>query len=227
MPTFRRLLLLACVSSAFGSAIHPDAQAQTPTTLERALDRAVLRVTARPDLQNHRGGGFDRDSFDVEAFRGLGKAEDSTVIGWFTGFSTYINGTDSSACHDLITGEPTGSMLARQHSVMDSAAVELWVTHWENAVVASFLAPERPPANEEDMMVALFALLAKLPEAEMGFSRKPSDKPRKMSSEAECRTMRQFFTQALQMEEPTKMTLLRGLAQIMNEKPDLTVVEEQ
>jgi hypothetical protein len=39
--------------------------------------------------------------------------------------------------------------------------------------------------------------------------------------------MRQFFNEALRLEEPVRMTLFRGLADTMNEKPDLSALGEQ
>jgi hypothetical protein len=219
------LCTLLCLAGS-GRAAEAWSQA-SESPLDRALNRAVTRINRRADLQAHRPPGFDRDSLDTAVFLGLGKAEDSTIFGWFTGFSTYINGTDSTACLDLTKGEPTGSALATHRSTMDSSAIERWMVDWESAVVASYLAAPRPPVNEEEMMMAVFALIAKLPETEISLNRKPTNKPRKLSAEAECRTMRDFFGHALQLEEPTRMTLLRGLAQVMKDRPDLPGVEQQ
>ena len=186
--------------------------------MSRALDRAVTRVNSRSDLAGHRGAGFNRDSFDLEAMRGLGKTSDSTLIGWFSGFASYVNGTDSTSCHGLVAGEPTGTHIASVRSSMDSAALESWISHWETAVVASYLSPAPPPVDEEAMMVALFTLIAKLPDSQAGQNRKPGGKPPKPSPAAECNTMRHFFAEALALEDSTRMTLFRGLALTMNEK---------
>ena len=195
-------------------------QAQsTPTHMSRALDRAVARINTRSDLAGHRGARFNRDSLDVRVMSGLGRTSDSTLIGWFSGFSVFVNGTDSLTCHDLMKEEPTASRLAAVSSTMDSAAVEGWVKDWEAAVVASYLSPPHPPVDDEAMMVAIFTLIAKLPEAQANLNRKPGGKPPKPRTPAsECNTMRQFFAEALTMEDPTRMTLLRGLALTMNEK---------
>lgn len=217
-----RSLVVAILVSALWQVVWPaTGEAQVPqggTTLARALDRAVVRVRTRSDLKNYRGAGFNRDSFDVEAFKGLGKAEDSTIVGWFTGFADFIGGIDSTACGEMTANDPTGALLATIPSSMDSVQVERWVRHWETAVAASFLAVERPPANEAEMMEAMFALIAKLPDTEISVSSKPSDKPKKPNPQRECRMMRGFFAEALVMEEPTRMTLLRGLADMMDEK---------
>ena len=193
-------------------------EAQATTSFARALDRAVARIKARRDLNEHLGAGFNRDSFDVQAFAGIGRVGDSALVRWFSNFSTYITGTDSTACHDLITGEPTASRLAAHPSTMDSVAMETWVADWEGAVVASYLVPPHPPVDDEEMMVALFSLIAKLPDSALSINRKPSNKPRKVSPQSECNTMRHFFEQALAMEEPQRMTLFRGLALSMSEK---------
>jgi hypothetical protein len=211
------LLTILCVLSGSGALV--SAAAQTPeTTLKRALDRAVLRVNSRSDLQNHLGPGFDRDSFDVRAFKGLRRADDSTVLGWFTGFATFLNGTDDGTCEQLSRLEPTGTALAAVPSMMDSTAIEDWMTHWEHAVAASFLAEARPPVNEEEVMMALLALMVKLPGAQVESNAKPSSKPRKPDGRTECGTMREFFNQAIRMDDPVRMTLFRGLADTMNEK---------
>jgi hypothetical protein len=205
-----------CLAALAGAPLA--AQAQLPETpFSRALDRAVVRIQERSDLRQHRGSAFDRDSFDVQAFKGLGKAEDSTLIGWFDGFSTYIAGTDSAGCHELIEGEPTGATLAAMSSTMDSVAMERWTRHWETAVAASWLEAAHPPVNDEEMMAALFSLIARLPDA-TGLGGKPTSKPRKMGEAAECRMMRTFFVEALRLEEPTRMTLLRGLAMVLNDR---------
>lgn len=217
----RSLLVTILIATVWHAALPATGRAQaTPgsTRLGRALDRAVLRVQNRSDLGNYRGAGFNRDSFDVEAFKGLGKADDSTIVGWFTGFNDFIGGVDSTACGDLTRNDPTGTLLATIPSSMDSAAVERWVKHWETAVAASFLAAEPPPPNEEEMMVAMFALIAKLPDTEISMNTRPSDKPKKNNPLRECRMMRGFFAEALVLEEPTRMTLLRGLALMMDEK---------
>ena len=206
------------IVAAVVALLPATGETQSSTMMERALDRAVGRIKARRDLREHTGTGFNRDSFDVQAFAGIGRVGDSALVRWFDNFSTYISGTDSTACQDLITGEPTASRLAAHHSTMDSAAVERWISDWEGAVVASYLAEPHAPVNDEEMMVAVFALVAKLPEAEGSFNRKPSDKPRKMTAQSECNMMRHFFEQAMAMEEPQRMTLFRGLAMTMNEK---------
>jgi hypothetical protein len=154
----------------------------------------------------------------VQAFVGIGRIGDDALVRWFTSFSSYISGTDSTACQDLITGEPTASRLAAHSSTMDSIALETWISDWEGAVVASYLARPHEPVNDEEMMVAIFTLIAKLPESELSINPKPSDKPRKKSAQSECSMMRHFFAEALAMEEPQRMTLLRGLAVSMNEK---------
>lgn len=227
-----RTLLTALVAASLWQGSRPETvEAQqtsaSSTPLARSFDRAVQRVQRRRDLQAHRGAGFDRDSFDVQAFVGLGRLEDSTLIRWFTGFSSFIGSTDSSACHELITGEPTGSRLATLSAEMDSAAIELWVADWEQAVVASYLAPARPKVSDEEMMVAVFTVLAKLPGNPMSRNRKPSDKPRKMTPASECELMRHFFKEALALEDPTRMTLLRGLALTINEKKGSPTFGEQ
>lgn len=219
----RSLLVATLVSVLCETALPATgwAQAQAPqadTRLGRALDRAVLRVQSRSDLRDFRGAGFNRDSFNLEAFKGLGKAEDSTIVGWFTGFNEFIGGVDSTACGNLTRNDPTGTLLATIPSSMDSAGVERWVVHWETAVAASFLASEPPPANEEEMMVAMFALIAKLPDTEVSVSTRLSDKPTKPNPQRECRMMRGFLAEALVLEEPTRMTLLRGIASMLDGK---------
>jgi hypothetical protein len=206
------------IGMALGLIVVARGETQSSTALERALDRSVLRIRARNDLTGHRGPGFNRDSFDVQAFAGIGRVGDEALLRWFTGFSSYVSGTDSTACHSLITGEPTASRLALHPSTMDSAAIEHWVADWEGAVIASYLAQPHAPVNDEDMMVALFTLIAKLPGVEGSMNRKPSDKPRKVTPQSECATMREFFVQALAMDEPQRMTLLRGLAVSMSDK---------
>lgn len=220
--------LLTIISALSGSGALVTAAAQTPaTTLERSLDRALLRVHSRSDLQNHLGAGFDRDSFDVRAFKGLRRADDSTIVGWFTGFTAFLNGTADSTCEQLSRLEPTGTALAAVPSTMDSVAIESWMTHWERAVAASFLAGERSPVNEEEVMMALLSLIVKLPGARVESNAKPASKPPKPDARTECETMRQFFNEALRLEEPVRMTLFRGLADTMNEKPDLSALGEQ
>jgi hypothetical protein len=200
--------------------VGSDGQAQSPSThMARALDQAVARINTRSDLAGHRVGAFNRDSLDARVMSGLGRTSDSTLIGWFTGFSVFVNGTDSLTCHDLMKEAPTASRLAAVRSTMDSAAVEGWVKDWEAAVVASYLSPPHPPVDDEAMMVAVFTLIARLPEAQANLNRKPGGKPPKPTTPAsECGTMRQFFAEALTLEDPTRMTLLRGLALTMNEK---------
>jgi hypothetical protein len=215
-----RSLAIVSVMALLGGGVAESAAQAQETQLGRALNRSVSRINTRADLRG-KVSGFDRDSFDVRAFRGLARTDDSTIVRWFEGFSGYIGGTDSTACSTLTDGEPTASALAAHHSTMDSIAVERWVGDWESAVAASYLAPERPKVSDEEMMVAVFALITKLPDFQANVNRKPSDKPRKMSAQAECRMLREFFTQALAMEEPTRMTLLRGLAGVMNERPKL------
>ena len=213
-----RIVLAAATVMAVGLLSPTRGESQSNTPLARALDRAVVRIKARHDLNEHMGSGFTRDSFDVQAFMGIGRIGDSALVRWFTGFSDYISGIDSTACHDLITGEPTVSRLAAHSSTMDSIAVEKWVADWEGAVVASYLAQPHEPVNDEEMMVALFTLIAKLPDSELSINPKPSAKPRKKSAQSECNMMRHFFTEALAMAEPQRMTLLRGLALSMNDK---------
>ena len=212
------MLSAGCLAFVFSLASSDLSGQTTATPMSRALDRAVTRVNSRSDLAGHRGAGFNRDSFDLEAMRGLGKTSDSTLIGWFSGFASYVNGTDSTACHGLVAGEPTGTHIASVRSSMDSAALESWISHWETAVVASYLSPAPPPVDEEAMMVALFTLIAKLPDSPAGQNRKPGGKPPKPSPAAECNTMRHFFAEALALEDSTRMTLFRGLALTMNEK---------
>ena len=213
-----RFLPAVLVAVAMGALPAATGEAQSTTPMTRALDRAVLRIKARPDLREHAGRGFNRDSFDVQAFAGIGRIGDSALVRWFDGFSTYISGTDSTACQDLITGEPTASRLAAHASSMDSVAMEKWIADWEGAVVASYLAQPHAPVDDEEMMVAVFALIAKLPESEGNLNRKPSDKPRKMNPQAECTMMRHFFEQAMALGEQQRMTLFRGLAMTMNQK---------
>jgi hypothetical protein len=213
-----RIILAAASLAALSIFSPPGAEAQATTPLARALDRAVVRIQARRDLREHIGRGFNRDSFDVQAFVGIGRVGDSALVRWFSSFSTYMTGTDSTACQDLITGEPTASRLAVHPSTMDSAAMETWVADWEGAVVASYLVQPHAPVNDEEMMVAVFTLIARLPESELSINRKPSNKPRKVSPQSECNMMRHFFEQALTMEEPQRMTLFRGLAMSMSEK---------
>jgi hypothetical protein len=229
MSCHLRYLLPALAAVALRPGVVPSiAQAQeSPTPLARALDRAVLRVQRRDDLKDHLGAGFNRDSFDLQAIGGLGRTEDSTLIRWFTGFTTYVNGTDSSACRELINGEPTGTRLAALNSSMDSVAVERWAADWETAVAASYLSPPHATVDEEELMVAIFALIAKLPESEISVNRKPSAKPQKMNAHAECRMMRRFFVEAMAMEEPVRLTLLRGLAMTMREKGESSFNLEQ
>jgi hypothetical protein len=222
-----RFLPAALVTMAIGALTPATGETQSTTPMERALDRAVVRVKARRDLREHTGSGFNRDSFDVQAFIGIGRVGDSALVRWFDNFSAYISGTDSTACQDLITGEPTASRLAAHPSTMDSVAMERWIADWEGAVVASYLAEPHAPVNDEEMMVAVFALIAKLPESELSLNRKPSDKPRKMSPQSECRMMRHFFEQAMAMDEPQRMTLFRGLAMTMNQKNKSPINLEQ
>lgn len=221
-------LSAGCLALTFSLA-SADLSGQTSATpMERALDRAVTRVNSRSDLAGHRGAGFNRDSFDLQAMRGLGKTSDSTLIGWFAGFASYVNGTDSTACHGLMSGEPTGTRIASVRSTMDSAALESWIGHWETAVVASYLSPAPPPVDDEAMMVALFTLIAKLPETRAEQNRKPGGKPPKPRTPvAECNTMRHFFAEALALEDSTRITLFRGLALSMNEKGKSTFNIEQ
>lgn len=213
-PALAVLVVMFCWT---GTPARANAQV-SGTVLAQALDRAVLRVNSREDLRNHRQAGFNRDSFDVHAFRGLGKADDSTVAGWFSGFSAFIGGTDSAACGQLVKMEPTGTALAAVPSTMDSVAVEDWVKTWESAVAASYLAPERAPPDQDDLMMAMLGLLAQLPHSEVVFNAKPNSKPSKPNPQQECSTMREFFHQALLLKEPARMTLLRGLAQMLREK---------
>lgn len=220
MSSHLRSLIAALAAVALwpGAAPSITLAQEPPTPLARALDRAVLRVRQRDDLKDHLGAGFNRDSFDLQAFGGLGRTEDTTLVRWFTGFSTYINGTDSSACHELITGEPSGARLAALSSSMDSASVEQWAADWETAVAASYLSPPHAKVDDEAMMMAIFALIAKLPESELSVRQRASGKPpKKMTAQAECRMMRHFFAEAMAMEEPIRMTLLRGLAMSMRE----------
>lgn len=213
-----RIVLAAATFMALGTLGPTRGESQSATPLARALDRAVVRIKARHDLNEHTGSGFNRDSFDVQAFVGIGRIGDSALVRWFTGFSTFVSGTDSTACHDLITGDPTASRLAAHSSTMDSISLEKWVSDWEGAVVASYLAQPHEPVNDEEMMVALFTLIAKLPDSELSINPKPSDKPRKKSAQSECTMMRHFFEEALAMAEPQRMTLLRGLALTINDK---------
>lgn len=214
MKALHRLLPLVLLAG-----YTPAADAQQPTThLGRAFDRAVVRIQSRADLREHRGEIFDRDSFSVQAFEGLARLDDSTLVGWFSGFSTFVGSTDSTGCHELITGEPTGTRLATMSSTMDSVALEAWVRQWESAVVASYLAPAGPAVSDEDMMVAIFTLIARLPQVKENLARKPSSKPVKMSEAEECGSMKDFFSEALKLEAPIRMNLFRGLAAALNDQ---------
>jgi hypothetical protein len=222
-PLFRPpfVFLLGLALSQWPSGELAAQASSTP--MARALDRAVIRLHARRDLAGHLGAGFSRDSLDAQAMLGLGRTPDSTVIAWFSGVARFVDGTDSPACHGLMTGEPTGTHIAGIQSTMDSAAVETWVRQWEHAVVASYLAPV-PVIDEEEMMMAVLTLIARLPETRASMNRKPGSKPSKPLTPAdECSLMRHFLAEALEMEEPTRMTLLRGLAMTMNEKGESTL----
>ena len=219
---------VCAVIMAVGLLSGPEGAAQTSTLMSRALDRAVVRINTRADLSGHREAGFNRDSFDVRAMSGLSRTSDSTLVGWFTGFSRYVEGIDSIECQTLMKEEPSGSSIAAVASSMDSASVESWVGLWEKAVVAAYLDPVQPKVDDEEMMEAIFTLIGKLNDGQVTFSSKPNRKPAKPSTPAqECRTMRQFFTEALALPDPMRMTLFRGLAQSMMEKGASTFTIEQ
>jgi hypothetical protein len=208
------LVLLFPLSSSPAQSV-----ASGETSLDYALDRVVGRLIARTELQDQVGSGFNRESLDIYAFRGLRRTSDSTIMGWFTGLSAYIDGIDSVSCARLAQTKPSGRELAQLPSTMDSALVDRWALSWESAVVASFRAPLREPVSEEEVMMAMLGVIAKLPSAELVVGSRRSGKPKKSTPRQECQTMREFFTTALRLDEPERTTLFRGLADKL-ETPD-------
>ena len=208
------------ITAALPAGTQAQASAGAETTTGRAVDRLVIRVRNRSDLAGLVGPSFNRDSLDTHAFRGLRRTGDTTIIAWFSGFSGFINSLDTPSCTEMTKLEPSVSSLAAMSSTMDSVALDGWLAHWETAVRASFLEPERPAPDSEAMMGAMFTLLSALPVSEMTVTPNPSGKPRKRTAEQECRLMGEFFSRALAIEEPDRTMLFRALAEMINEPRD-------
>lgn len=186
--------------------------------MERMLDRLAARLRQRSDLRDRLSPEFDKDSVGHYGLKGLSRSEDSTVIAWFTGFAEMLQVIDGPSCKALVAGPPSASRIARAVSNQDSLAVARWLIHWETATLAWYLAPERPPIDDEAMMGAIFKLIAELPDGALTVSTGSPKKKKKPSAEQECRSMRDFFASAVAMAEPERTTLLRGLVEKMAEE---------
>ena len=91
--TVRPLKLLACC--LIGCLPLPAiSQAQElpagEAIMERMLDRLAARLRQRSDLRDRLSPAFDKDSVGHYGLKGLSRSEDSTVIGWFTGFAEML-----------------------------------------------------------------------------------------------------------------------------------------
>jgi hypothetical protein len=201
----------------------PALRAQTPATsgyqMGPAVDRVLARFKSREELSGKLSSGFDQDSFDFYALRGVSRTEDSTIVAWFTGFSTFLEATTLAECTEIMKGiEPGLNAMRPMRTGMDSAAVEGWLHQWETAAVAFFTRPARPAADDDAFGMVMLGLIAEFSQdttlADM--RQKPGAKP---TARDQCRIARLTFNRLINRPEPERTMVLRGMAEMISDNP--------
>lgn len=203
-------LFAACtrgfLSLALGGLLCREAAAQHPAgaeTANRLLERSAARVSQRPELRGRVSADFDRDSLSIYTLRGLRRAEDSTVVGWFAGFSEAVNLIEGPECASIASAPPNPGGIVRFAALVDSARVDHWLNTWEDAATAAFVGLKRPPVSDSAMVMILFGMVA-------GLERQADSLA---GPEHECRKLHLFLESVLALPWQERVTVFRGLSE--------------
>jgi hypothetical protein len=179
--------------------------------VHRMMSRSAERVRHRSELAGRVDETFDRDSLRLRVLSGLRRSADSTVQAWFTHFSVLMNGLDRESCNSLAAGRPDPRAIVAYVGTKDSVALQVWLTDWEEAAVASYVGYKHPPIPDDAMLAILFGMMGDI-------ARESVDSV--PENDRECWRLRAFFHQVVRLAPEQQLVVYRSIVeQMMSKKP--------